>query len=145
VRVEEGMEPADFTMKPGGKIRIRVVDKAGNPIPKTRIFFQDWHGRIDYFEFDHVNDYADKNGIWEWNEAPLDEIKADICPPDGMQLTEQSLIARDEEYVFRPPPALVITGSVVDAETKQPIKNFRVVPGIRSSDSHIDWVRQESY
>lgn len=38
------------------------------------------------FEFDHVNSYADANGVWEWNEAPVDEFKADICPPDGMCL-----------------------------------------------------------
>jgi uncharacterized GH25 family protein len=145
VRVEPVMQPVDFMLKSGGKIHIRVVDKQGNPIPKTRIFFQRWRGPIRYFEFDHVNGYANDKGVWEWNEAPLDAIQADICPPNGMQLTYQSLIARDEEYVFRPPAALVITGTVVDAETKQPIKSFRVVPGIRSRDSHIDWVRQESY
>ena len=82
-----------------------------------------------YFEFDHVSQYADENGVWVWNEAPLDEFKADICPPDGMQLELQPLIARAGEYVFRTPPALVISGKVVDAETKAPIKRFRVVPG----------------
>jgi uncharacterized GH25 family protein len=145
VRVEPDMQPVDFTLKPGGKIRVRVVDKQGNPIPKTCIFFQSWRGRIRYFEFDHVNHYANDKGVWEWNEAPLDAIQVDICPPNGMQLTDQSLIARDEEFVFRPPAPLIITGTVVDAISKQPIKSFRVVPGIRSRDSHIDWVRQESY
>src|SRR5262249_8208456 len=145
VRVEPDMAPVDFTLKPGGKIRIRVVDKQGNPIPKTRIFFQQWRGRIGYFEFDHVNDRTDDKGIWEWNEAPLDSIAVDICPPNGMQLTDQSIIARDEEFVFRPPTPLVVTGTVVDAKTKQPINSFRVIPGIRGADSHIDWVRQDSY
>ena len=87
-----------------------------------------------YFEFDHVNQYADKNGVWVWNEAPLDEFKADICPPDGMQLRMQPLIAREEEYVFRTPAALVVSGKVIDAVTKKPIKKFRVVPGVRSSE-----------
>ena len=144
-RVEAGMPPVDFRMKPGGTVRIRVVDGRGNPIPRTRIFFQWWRGRFQDFEFDHVNQFADNQGVWEWKAAPLDEFKADICPPDGMQLGSQSLIARKEEYVFRPPPPLVVSGFVVDAETKQPVIKFRVVPGIRSSAAHMNWDRSDSF
>ena len=131
--IEPEMGPVDFQMKPGGTVRIRVLDAKGNPVPKARIFFQRWRGQFEYFEFDHVSQYADKNGVWVWNEAPLDEFKADICPPDGMQLELQPLIARAEEYVFRTPPALVVSGKVIDAVTKKPIKEFRVVPGVRST------------
>jgi uncharacterized GH25 family protein len=145
VRVEPDMQPVDFVMKPGGTIRLRVVDKSGHAVPKSRIFFQRWRGRIDYFEFDHVNDRADENGVWQWDEAPPDVILADICPPDGMQLTEQRLQAGDDEYVFTALEPLEVYGTVLDAETKQPVKSFQVIPGIRSSDSHIDWVRQANY
>ena len=113
VRVEPDMKPVDFVMKPGGKIRIRVVDHQGNPVAKTRIFFQRWRGHVDYFEFEDVNQYANTNGVWQWDEAPLDEIKADICPPGGMQIPYQSFIARNEEYVVHTLPRLVIYGSVV--------------------------------
>ncbi len=146
VRVEPGMEPVDFVLKPGGHLRVVALDEQGKPIPKTRIFFQRWRGPIGYFEFDHINGYADENGVWEWNEAPLDEIQADICRPDGMQLSYQPLRARDEEYVFRPPPALVVSGTVIDADTKEPIKEFQVVPGIRSDDGpSLQWFRNEVY
>ena len=77
---------------------------SGKPAARARIFFQHWRGRIDYFEFDHISEYADPNGVWVWNEAPLDEFKADIYSPgDGMTLSERALIARPEEYVFRCP------------------------------------------
>ncbi len=148
VRVEPDGKPVDFTMHPGGKIRVRVVDEDGKGIAKARIFFQGWDGkRIDYFEFDHVNEYADENGVWEWNEAPLEPFEADICPPKGMQLTHRTLFHRDEEFVFAPPPALVVSGSVVDAKTKKPIPKFRVIPGLRNSDPLIgmDWNKRESY
>ena len=82
-----------------------------------------------YFEFDHVSQYADKNGVWVWNEAPLDEFKADICPPDGMQLIGQPLIAREEEYVFRRPRALVVSGKVIDAVTKTADQGVSSRPG----------------
>src|SRR5262249_45118842 len=130
VRIDSGIPPIDFRMQPGGRIRIRVLDEKDNPIPKARIFFQRWRGSdYHYFELGHVNQYANENGVWEWHEAPLDEFKADICRPNGMYLGSQPLIARDQEYVFHPPPALVVAGAVVDAETKRPIGKFEVVPG----------------
>ena len=145
LRLEPGMEPIDFQMQPGGKVRIRVLDENGAPVPNARIFYQRWRdGRFQYFEFDHKSQRADENGIWQWNEAPLDEFQADICRPGGMELARQKLVARDEEYVFRVPPALVISGTVIDAETKQPIKAFQVVPGIRSSGTNVNWSHGET-
>jgi len=147
VRVLPDMDPVDFVLKPGGKIRVRVVDELGKGIPKARIFFQRWRGHIDYFEFDHISQYADQNGVWEWNEAPLDEFQADICRPGGMQLSSQALLAREKEYVFTPPSALIVSGRVFDAKTKQPIKKFRVTRGVRSGDSEIrtSWIHRDSF
>lgn len=139
INIVPEMKPVNFEMKPGGTVRIHVLDHQGNPVPKARIFFQDWRGDDAYFAFDRVNQYANEQGIWEWNEAPHDEFTADICQDDGMDLSEQPLIAREKEYVFRLPPALVISGEVVDAETKEPIKTFEVVQGLRSPDEFISW------
>jgi beta-lactamase regulating signal transducer with metallopeptidase domain/protocatechuate 3,4-dioxygenase beta subunit len=147
LNIEPGMGPVDFQLKPGGTVRIRVLDEHGKPAARARIFFQQWRGRFDYYEFDHINQYADANGIWEWHEAPLDEFRADICPPDGdgMQLVREPLIARAEEYVFRLPPTLVISGKVVDAATKQPIKTFRVIPGVRFSETNMMWRDRDGF
>jgi beta-lactamase regulating signal transducer with metallopeptidase domain/uncharacterized GH25 family protein len=145
VRIDSEMDPVDFQMEPGGTVRIRVLDEQGNPVAKARIFFQRWRGSFNYWEFDHVSQYADKNGVWNWNEAPLDEFEADICRPGGMELASQPLISRDEEYVFRPPAALVVSGKVIDAETKEPVKTFQVLPGVRSSESHMNWVQGERF
>ena len=146
VHITEKMDAVDFTMQPGGHVRIRVVDEHGEPVPKARIFFQRWReGMYDYFEFDHVDQYADGNGVWEWNEAPVDEFKADICRPDGMALGEQPLHARAEDYVFTCPPKLVVVGRVIDAETKLPIEKFQVVPGVRSDPQHMNWVPHQIF
>jgi hypothetical protein len=51
-------------------------------------------GGIDYFEFNGVNQYTDDEGVWEWNEAPVDEFEADICRADGMQLQSQPIAPR---------------------------------------------------
>lgn len=123
----------DFILQPGRTVRVRVLDEKGHPLPRARIFFQRWRGPIQYFEFDSVTQYANKDGVWEWHEAPVDTFAADICRPGGMQLSYQPLGDGKEEYTFRVPPALVISGKVVDAKTKQALKTFRVVPGDRTS------------
>ena len=40
LRIDSEMGPVDFKLKPGGTVRIRVLDQKGNPVPKARIFFQ---------------------------------------------------------------------------------------------------------
>ena len=131
IKVDPEMAPVDFRLATGRMIRVRVVNHLGRPEVGARIFFQEWRGQIQYFEFDDINQRTDEVGVWTWNEAPADEVRADICPagPDGMQLVVQPLVARAEEYRFRLPPTLIITGTVVDAETRAPIPRFSVVPG----------------
>jgi hypothetical protein len=36
-------------------------------------------------------------------------------------------------------PNLTITGKVIDHETRQPIKSFRVAPGVRRGPAYVDW------
>jgi hypothetical protein len=133
------MEPLEFAMQPGPHLKIRVLDPDGNPSPKARVFLQEWKGHVNYSELDHINTYADDNGVWEWNEAPLDEIVADISPRQGMQLPRQKFKARAEEYVVKLNRPLEISGTVVDAETKEPIEKFRVVPGTARRGSEVWW------
>jgi beta-lactamase regulating signal transducer with metallopeptidase domain len=145
VLIEPGMSPVDFTLQAGQRIRVRVTDADGNPIPRTRIFFQDWRGNRHDYELGTIHEYTDENGVWQWNDAPADPVICDICPPGGMTLGRQTLLARDEEYVFTPPLALVITGRVLDAQTKQPIEKVRVVPGFLFRNGQIGWSREESF
>ncbi|MEO2013790.1 MAG: carboxypeptidase-like regulatory domain-containing protein [Fuerstiella sp.] len=147
-RVDADMKPVDFKLKAGGHVRIRVVDENGKGLRRARIFFQDWRGNSEYFEFDHIGQYTDDDGVWEWHDAPLDEFTADICRPAGMQLLSQPLIAREKEYVFSPPRMLVVSGKVVDAGTKKPVAKFRVVPGTRNEPYRGTddwWSRDEGY
>jgi beta-lactamase regulating signal transducer with metallopeptidase domain/uncharacterized GH25 family protein len=132
VLIDPAMAPVNFTMVPGRHVRIRVLDENGKGVARSRIYFQSWRGHIDYFEFNGVNQYTDDQGVWEWNEAPVDEFEADICRADGMQLQSQPIKAREEEYVFRPPRLLVISGRVTDKATGELVKRFRCIPGGRN-------------
>ena len=147
VRVDAEMDPVDFTMVPGGRIEVQVLDADGRGIPGARIFFQRWRGRIGYFEFDHLPDTTDEDGWWRWDEAPADEILADIIHPGGGQMQQRRLIAGDVPHVFMPPPRLVIRGRVVDLQTGEPVDRFRVIKGIRSvmPDERLHWLHNEAF
>jgi uncharacterized GH25 family protein len=145
VQIGPHATPVDFEMSPGKTLRIRVLDEQGKPVPKATVFFQNWRGRVSYFEFDQVPRDADERGAWEWNEAPPDPLEVDIGRPDGLYLSNRPVVAGEKEFVFRVPPALVISGKVIDSETKQAIKKFRVVPGIRWSAAQTYWNTNESF
>ena len=146
VKADPNLGPVNFALQPGRTIRVRVLNYEGKPEPKARIFFQRWRGEQLYFAFDAIDQFADESGVWTWDQAPNDEFLADICPSgrDGMQLVEQPLTARDEEYVFRLPAALVVSGTVVDAMTKAPIPQFRVVPGGRYKNQP-QWYQRSAF
>jgi len=93
-----------------------------------------WQWEGVHFEFDHVDCYTDENGVWEWNEAPIDAFEADICPRGRMPLTDQLIFAREKEHLFQPPEMLVITGRVLEKESGDPVTNYRVTPGRRNPD-----------
>jgi hypothetical protein len=139
--------PVDFQLPPGRTIRVRAVDSQGRPIPKFRVFFRRWKVEDYGYGLGLQLTYANENGVWEWNEAPEDAVIADICPPNMTQLSDQSLVARDEDYVFTfsddKLPATIF-GAVVDRVTSQPIKEFRVVPGEDLGD-RVLWFRRAAF
>ncbi|MGI9516224.1 MAG: carboxypeptidase regulatory-like domain-containing protein [Pirellulaceae bacterium] len=140
VRLLPDMDPVDFELHPGRTITIRVLDENDQPIPKAIIFFQGWQNSdYQYFEFDYLNRYTDEHGVWQWTDAPPDEIVADICRPDGMNLASKTITAREEEYVFRPPSQLFVSGRVIDAVSGQPVEEFRVVPGLLRDNGMHNW------
>jgi hypothetical protein len=137
VNIGPNLGPIDFSLKPGNTIRVRILDEAGRAVPKGTVFIQQW--REQYLQFDRVPRETDVDGRWEWNEAPPDGVTASIGRPNGMSLGSRPLSPRKEEFVFRVPAALVISGKVVDAETHQPITGFRAVSGYVWMEQQVIW------
>ena len=141
VLVADDMDSVDFQLKPGGKVRLKVVDPEGNPLPKAGFFVQSWRGHVDYFEFDHVKCKTNEEGIWEWNEAPLDSFEGDIYyrgdRGEFMTRSNQSILIGEKLQVFKLAPQLYVSGKVTDAETGEPIKKFRVIPGLEEQSRNL--------
>jgi uncharacterized GH25 family protein len=135
VWIQSGMKPVDFQMKRGETVRFRLFDERGKPVPKARLLL--WP--FTNFELEQPSEYTDSQGAWEWSEAPAEQFGVWITLPDGRHLNNQPLVAGPKEIIFRAPPAVTFSGRVTDVRTKQPIKQFRVVPGASS------WVWNESF
>ena len=134
----------DFTMKPAGKpIMVKILDKQGNPVKGGFIVVSRWGDRrhvIGLFNETSDRGRTDENGLWTWNEAPDEEVVFDMFfSATHMSLRQQSVVARDEEYVFIAVPVLKISGDVTDSETGQKIPQFDVYFGRTQSDGKIHW------
>jgi hypothetical protein len=126
----------DFQLKPGKTLRLRVLDEAGRPVPKAQVSLWGEFG-FDAFEVDQAPLKTDLDGAWEWHDLPGERMLLSIHRSNGMTLGWQRVTARQAEYVFRVPSELVITGRVVDADTKQPIHNFRFTSGYRTNGRQV--------
>jgi Carboxypeptidase regulatory-like domain len=123
-------EPVDFRMKPGRVLRIRVLDQQGKPCPGARVHLV-WQHRYADFEFDRVNQAVDRDGRWEWREAPDEQLLAYVEFPGGVQSEYERLSPRGPEHLFKWPTHLTVSGTVTDRVTHQPVRSFRVLSGTR--------------
>jgi hypothetical protein len=126
VTVQQDEIRADFQLKPAQKMRFKVVDKHGQPIAGARILPQVWRGQ-DGPEFGAGNTNA--QGIWEFEEAPRDEIQYAINKADYLGFVTK-LTAGKPEYEITLLPAAKVIGTVIDKETRKPIKEFNYAHGV---------------
>jgi hypothetical protein len=143
VLVQSGMTPVDFRLKPGRTIRIRVVDAMMRPIAKARVVMCWYREDESSVDLEHVSRTADEHGLWEWREAPsAGQLSARLSVPGRMN-ANISIVPQTSEYVVQSPPMLVISGNVIDHETKRPIWQFRVLPGAGSEPAEAYWRHHE--
>ncbi|MHC4403385.1 MAG: carboxypeptidase regulatory-like domain-containing protein [Planctomycetota bacterium] len=111
-------------LDPGHRIRGKVVDSGGNPIPGVRVYFaggnKGWNihfggrtttGNDGRFEFDSLP-----------ADTPFTFAASGYTQMDGVSLP----LDGDEEVVVTMKPGGIIRGRVVDAATDEPITRFNV-------------------
>jgi protocatechuate 3,4-dioxygenase beta subunit len=120
----------------------RVVDADGKPVPNAWIFPDTWRG----FRSLEVRAKADRNGKFVWNDPPIDTVLCDVDATGSGFIRKQNvpMSVSDQEIVVTVDRALRVTGTVVDAETNQPIPTFKIIHGIWfSKEQPITWERQQ--
>lgn len=132
------MEPIEFHLEPGHTIRGRIVDTEGNPITGAFVAADSYRGhralkwRVD----------TDAEGRFEWNEAPADEVLFDMSKQGYMGVRQYAMIPSGQEYEITLLSELRVSGKVVDAETGEPITEFKLLSAVdRGEDQPISWRR----
>lgn len=133
VAVSERTQSSDFQLQPGKKLRIRFVDRAGNPVPGVGILIDGWRGTEALSNFKPwvpditIPSSADKDGVFEWSWAPDDAV-AYRFEKQGYAESRSSIAADGSEHVQTIGPLLRISGRVRDSVTGIPVDDYLVIP-----------------
>jgi peroxiredoxin len=141
ITVHEDMGPVEFRLGPGRTIRGRVVDVEDKPIKGAGVTADTWRGHrmVDW------RSETDSDGYFEWNEAPADGVLFDFYKQGYMSVRNIPLSSAIDEYVIVMYPPLRVRGTVVDADSNEPIRKFRLVPGMKwESSDRVHWDRDSS-
>lgn len=140
VLVGSGSSEQDFQLRPGKRITIRILDSAGQPVPKAFVGIASsshpmaWQGSNAVHNHKHPNvpDYgiprsADENGVYIWDWAPEEPVTYHFGAK-GFAGQEFALVAKEEPHIVKLPHELIAAGLVTDAKTGNPISKFEVIP-----------------
>jgi len=126
LNVHKAMKPIEFRLGPGQTIKGQIVDTAGKPIAGAFVAADTWRShRSIMWRVD-----TDAQGRFQWNDAPADEVLVDMGKQHYMSVRNFAMCASPQDYIITMPPELKVQGKVTDADTGQPIAQFKVLPGI---------------
>lgn len=126
IEVRAGLGDVEFYLEAGYTIRGRIVDVDGNAVSGAFVTADTWRGHRSI----KWRVSSDSQGRFQWNEAPADEVLFDMGKQKFMSIREAEMTASDEEYelvMYRP---VKVSGSVVDAQSGEPVKSFKLISGI---------------
>ena len=121
----------DLTLNRGATLKLRVVDAQNRPIKGAWVIPDNWRGTIALRVLRQfgIPTETDEQGVWRWTDAPLGEsIGFDVLKSGFSDVRDHEIPVNDasveKTIVLRQPQ--IITGTVIDARTKQPIPEFIV-------------------
>ncbi len=145
ITISRDLEPVDFKLKPGHKVIFKVVDPDGKPIPGVGIAADTWRNCRALMSMASRGS-TDAEGMWTWEHAPADEVQSDMFCRGYMSVRGQNFAPQEEPHVITMPRALKVSGTVVDAETGEPLKQFQVIEGLRFKGNDRDyWQRHNDH
>ncbi|BBO33571.1 M56 family metallopeptidase [Lacipirellula parvula] len=145
VRVRPGLPPLHFTLNPGHRVTLKVVDQHGKPIPNAYVGIGPWRGVDAIYNEKHPNvpeshipRHADEHGLYVWDWAPEDAVTYNVSAK-GYTATSATLVAKPEgaPHVVELAKQLLAAGKVTDAGTGEPIQKFSVAPVIEFQPGHL--------
>jgi uncharacterized GH25 family protein len=128
--------PVEVRMVKPVKIEAQVVSPDGKPIAGANVDVERWR---EYRALEWKT-RTDANGRFVWDEAPADEVQFNVRARGWMGISGYPITAGGEPAKIVMYPPLRISGSVVDAETKEPIALFKITEGVRwTGQADVSW------
>ena len=134
IDLQPGLKPVDFPLDPGEELRIRFVDRLGQPIPGVYVSIAKWRGNQALYNHRHPNvldtqipNQAGDAGLYQWTWAPDDGVSYTFGK-EGYQSRDATLVADGKEQTITLQAILRITGKVTDAVTGRPIEKVTAIP-----------------
>lgn len=118
-------ETIEFRLESGHTIGGQIVDVNDQPISEANVAANSWRGHQSLKWRTNTN----KQGRFVWNDAPSDEVVFDMGKLGYMSIRDYAMLPSDDEYIIVMYAPFRITGMVVDADTNEPIKAFKVTKG----------------
>lgn len=134
-------QPVEVHLAAGKPMTIHVVDQSGKPIPNVNIAVDQWQN-ITFLDYTmHTN----TNGDAVWPGAPSDEVQVNITKRGMGSVRDKPLTATTQPIVVTLGPRTQVSGTVTDAATGEPIKDFKTTIGIVWRNSQdVYWMTEQN-
>jgi RNA polymerase sigma factor (sigma-70 family) len=136
VKLDARTKPVEIRLPQPKTLRLRLVDLHGEPVVGAQVWLNDMGHHFDPSVSPVQARFGTKrtiqtgaDGRITWNEAPDAIMHFAIKGPGVMRRYKVLLRPIDQEYVITMQPAVNVSGTVMDADTGQPIPWFRIVTG----------------
>ena len=135
VEITEATEDAHIILSKGKTLILKVVDQNNVPVTGANVWY-------DTFENIHSSDptippaiqvefseKTDENGHVTWLDAPDRELTFDVHAKGFMRASDLAFHPDGTEHQVILPSALVVTGTITDEDSGEPIPSARMVTG----------------
>lgn len=125
-RLVPGAPPTRISLERGGQIRVRILDAQDEPIRGASLHLEASGTDPDYL----WSQSTDQDGRVTFDCAPPSGTRIFTAGAPGFVMTRGfQLQIQSGEQIIRLLPQMRVRGSVVDADTGEPIPGFKVIPG----------------
>ena len=125
-----GGEVLRIVLEPAGSLKVRILDPEGEPIPGASLALNDGlsDGSLGW------DDRANAEGWIHWDSAPRNQTLGFWASARGYDMLTTSLRTDGSEHTVTLYPLVTVQGRVVDAQSGEPIRAFKAIPGIGLGD-----------
>lgn len=133
--VEKSVRDMDFVLETGHQLKLRIIDRDGKPVEGVKIEANYWRPYNDSQDCQSIRASArtNKDGRAVLKDLPADAVQYTISKDGFAGLGDIGLLPSEDEQVLELWPRGKLKGKVYDAQSRQLIRQFRMIEGIHHS------------